>query len=150
MAENINLRAANETPVVEAVSDGDKALLLDANGMAKQIPANKLGGGAGGGALVVYATVDADTLGNSEEISVNAYRDPEMTQLYTYAELKEYILKGMCIYMALTSAGEVMQQAAMYPFFIMDLAEARVVVAVTFYGSTTVAIALVGSDVANG
>lgn len=94
MAENINLRAVNETPVVEAVSDGDKALLIDANGMAKQIPANKLGGsGGGGGIIYTEITMSDGTTDNTARL----YADVARSQMLTYEEAKEMFKSGAII-----------------------------------------------------
>ena len=90
MAENINLRAINEIPVVESISDGDRALLVDANG-AKQIPANKLGGGGAGGGIVY---TDADLFGGETSITATAYMDEALTQPMDYATGKKLLMGG--------------------------------------------------------
>ena len=94
MAENINLRPAGETPVVEAISDGDKALLIDANGMVKQIPANKLGGSGGGGIIYAVLTMSDDTTENTARL----YADEANSQMLTYEEAKEKFKSGAIMY----------------------------------------------------
>lgn len=91
MADKINLRPVGETPEVEAISDGDKALIVDANGMAKQIPANKLGGGGTGGGIVY---MDADLFSGEKQITATAYTDEALTQPMDYATGKKLLMGG--------------------------------------------------------
>ena len=95
MADTINLRAINETPVVEAISDGDKALLVDANGMAKQSPANKLGGSGGGGGIIYGVLTMSD---GTTDNAVMLYADEANSQMITYEEAKEMFKSGAIMY----------------------------------------------------
>lgn len=89
MAGNINLRPVGELPEAESISDGDKALLVDANGVAKQIYANKLGGAGGG---IVYT--DADLFSGETQITATAYTDEALTQPMDYAAGKKLLMGG--------------------------------------------------------
>lgn len=86
---SLNFKKINEVPVVNEVQENDM-LLLNSDGEAKQIPANKFstsGGGSGGGMIYGY-----DPITSPE--AFQAFADAELTQPFTYEEGKNLLLGG--------------------------------------------------------
>ena len=86
---SLNFKKINEVPVVNEVQENDM-LLLNSNGEAKQIPANKFstsGGGSGGGMIYGYAP-------DTSPEAFQAFADAELTQPLTYEEGKNLLLGG--------------------------------------------------------
>lgn len=99
MDENINLRAISELPEVEAISDGYKALLVDANGMAAQIPANKLGGSGGGTIYLEGIDYSVNENGAIEDLACKCYVDEALTSALDYETGKKMLMGGAGAYL---------------------------------------------------
>lgn len=83
----MNLKPINEVPEVETLQEGDK-ILINSNGAAKQIAANKLGGGGGMG------TIYGELSPTDDGVLFVAHADKELTVPMTYAEGKAMIEHG--------------------------------------------------------
>lgn len=118
MAENINLRPVGELPEAESISDGDKALLVDVNGVAKQIPASKLGG-SGGGGHTIYAEATLDGTGGNNNL-VYIYWDEAHSNAIKYDEAKQLFKSGVVIWGTLNG-----MSAALTPLTIIPVDEAK-------------------------
>lgn len=91
----MNLKPINEVPEIESLQEGDK-ILVNSNGLAKQIAASKVGG-RGGGMGTIYGTVQMldETISSAMLV---AYADKEMTKPMTYAEGLTMLESGMRLY----------------------------------------------------
>lgn len=92
----MNFRNVNELEELSKLGGGDK-LIVNSNGVAKQISASAVGGssGGGGGGGIVYT--DADLFTGETDIYTTAYADPEMTTKLTYDEAKKLFMGGAII-----------------------------------------------------
>ena len=91
----MNFRNVNELEELSKLGGGDK-LIVNSNGVAKQISASAVGGsGGGGGGGIVYT--DADLFSAETDLSITAYADPEMTTKLTYDEAKKLLMGGAII-----------------------------------------------------
>ena len=99
MAENINFRAISELPEAEAISDGDMALLVGANGMAAQIPANKLGGSGGGTIYLEGIDYSVNDNGAIEALACKCYADDALTSALNYEKNKKMLMGGAGVYL---------------------------------------------------
>lgn len=86
---SFNFKPINEVPEIDAVSDGDK-LLVNSNGAAKQIDANKIGGSGGG---TIYGKLTTAT-GNIVEV----YADEDHNTQLAYEQAKQMFKGGAVIF----------------------------------------------------
>lgn len=91
---DLNFRKVNDLEELSNLSGGDK-LIVNSNGVAKQISASAVGGSGGGGGGIVYT--DADLFSGEESMDITAYADPEMTTKLTYDEAKKLFMGGAII-----------------------------------------------------
>lgn len=132
----LNFKKINEVPVVNEVQENDM-LLLNSNGEAKQIPANKFstsGGGSGGGMIYGY---DPDT---SPE-AFQAFADAELTQPLTYEEGKTLLLGGAGIISGLAG-----MQVRIQPLLVMHVGEQKVVQAAVILSDAVSAVFISFAD----
>ena len=123
---SLNFKKINEVPVVNKVQENDM-LLLNSNGEAKQIPANKFstsGGGSGGGMIYGYA------LDTSPE-AFQAFADAELTQPLTYAEGKTLLLGGAGIISGQEGMAVRIQPLLVMPYDTQKAAHASIVLGET-------------------
>lgn len=113
---SLNFKKINEVPVVNEVQENDM-LLLNSNGEAKQIPANKFstsGGGSGGGMIYGYDPVTSPE-------AFQAFADAELTQPLTYEEGKNLLLGGAGIISRVEGV-----EARIQPLTVMHIDEQKV------------------------
>lgn len=79
----MNLKPINEVPEIESLQEGDK-ILVNSNGAAKQIAAEKIGG-SGSGVGTIYGEITPVNESNESFVMV-AYADKEMNTPMTYEE----------------------------------------------------------------
>lgn len=127
---SLNFKKINELPVLNEVKENDM-LLLNSNGEAKQIPANKFstsGGGSGGGMIYGYAP-------DTSLEAFQAFADAELTQPLTYEEGKTLLLGGAGMF-STTDEAEVRIQ----PLLVMFIDELKVAQASILLGETPSAV----------
>lgn len=126
----LNFKKINEVPVVNEVQENDM-LLLNSNGEAKQIPANKFstsGGGSGGGMIYGYDPTTAPE-------AFQAFADAELTQPLTYEEGKTLLLGGAGM---IFTADET--EARLQPLAVMLIDAQKAAQAVFLLGETPSAV----------
>lgn len=132
----LNFKKINEVPVVNEVKENDM-LLLNSNGEAKQIPANKFstsGGGSGGGMIYGYAP-------DTSREAFQAFADAELTQPLTYAEGKTLLLGGAGIISGLEG-----MQVRIQPLLVTHVDEQKVAQAVVILSDAASAVFISFSD----
>lgn len=88
---SMNIKPINEVPFIEALTEND-SVLVNSGGVAKQIPASKIGGRGGGGKPVYISIIEGDF--SSESMVVKAFDDEALTSQLTFAEGVERFLGG--------------------------------------------------------
>ena len=127
---SLNFKKINEVPVVNEVQENDM-LLLNSNGEAKQIPANKFstsGGGSGGGMIYGYDPVTSPE-------AFQAFADAELTQPLTYEEGKALLIGGAAVIVT-TDATE----ARLQPLVVMLIDAQKAAQASILLGETPSAV----------
>lgn len=94
MSETMNLRPFVNLPETDAIREGDK-VLVNQDGIAKQLDASKIGAGTGSRGLTIY--VSLEELDSAEIVNANAYADKELTTQMIYDEVKEKAMGGVVI-----------------------------------------------------
>lgn len=98
MSENISVRKFTDLPEAESIKDGDK-VLINSDGEARQLAANKLGGGGG---EIIYLQVIGDPTFDENGKLVNlqsyCYADEALQTQLTYAQGKNMLMHGATLY----------------------------------------------------
>lgn len=99
MSETMNLRPFSNLPETDAIKEGDK-VLVNQDGIAKQLDAGKIGGSGGG---TIYGELTTDTSGNI----VVVYADEDHNTQLTYEQAKQMFKGGAVIFGTLNSVSAI-------------------------------------------
>lgn len=104
MSETMNLRPFANLPETDAIKEGDK-VLVNQDGMAKQLDASKIGGSGGG---TIYGIPTVATSGNIVEV----YADENHTTQLTYEQAMQMFKGGAVIFGTLDSVSAIITPLA--------------------------------------
>lgn len=107
MSETMNLRPFANLPETDAIKEGDK-VLVNQDGMAKQLDASKIGGSGGG---TIYGIPTVATSGNIVEV----YADENHTTQLTYEQAMQMFKGGAVIFATLEGISAILAPLAVIP-----------------------------------
>ena len=111
MSETMNLRPFSNLPETDAIKEGDK-VLVNQDGMAKQLDANKLGGSGG----TIYGKPSIDDSG----IIFVVYADVNHNKQLTYEQTMQMFRAGAVIFGTLNGVTTIVT-----PLTVIPIDEAR-------------------------
>lgn len=107
MSETMNLRPFSDLPETDAINEGDK-VLVNQDGMAKQLDANKIGGSGGG---TIYGKLTTATSGNIVEV----YADEDHNTQLAYEQAKQMFKGGAVIFGTVDGVSAIITPLAVIP-----------------------------------
>lgn len=139
----MNLKPINDVPEIESLQEGDK-ILVNSNGLAKQIAAEKVGGSGGGmGTFYGEPAPGPDNSG----LMFTAYSDKELTVPMTYAEGKEMVENGgMRLCMSAALMGDVNGWMYVIPAMVIPIDEQYMIMGSIAMGADVSELWIVFSD----